>query len=446
MNKIDKKLLPFGVQTASILIPQKGIDLKRWAVVACDQYSSQPEYWKTIADEIGDAPSTLNLIFPECYLNKGNDEEIINSINRTMKSYYSEEFGKVFQEIKESFILVKREFKSHKVRYGLICLLDLDRYDFNKGSTSLIRATEGTILERIPPRLKIRKEATLELPHIMVLVDDREAPLIEPLIEWSASQQPLYQTDLLQGSGTLTGYQIEGKKLLNQFTKSLKKLSSPKRFKKKYHQEDLLLFAIGDGNHSLATAKTAWENLKKELSPEQQKDHPARFALVELNSIYDQGIEFEPIHRVLFHADGELFLKEFTEQFDCTLSSLPKEALLELAQAIPQDQQFAFICENKIVKVVIHNPDSSLTVGTLQAFLDQWMKKHTNAEIDFIHGIEATFQLSTRPKNFGLVLPNISKSNFFNTVIQDGSFPRKTFSMGEADEKRFYFEARKITP
>lgn len=442
MNKINKKLFPYAIQTADILIPKENIDLRKWAVVACDQYSSQPEYWQKVKEEVGSSPSTLNLIFPECYLNKGNDKKIIASINNKMNQYYQEG---IFQEIKESFILVKREFKSKKIRYGLMVLLDLDQYDFNKNSTTLIRATEKTIVERIPPRLEIRKEAILELPHIMVLVDDQKSPLITPFVEWTKNQKPLYSSELLQEGGTVSGYLINDEKMLKAFTRSLKILSNKSSFKKKYKTSDLLLFAIGDGNHSLATAKAAWGKLKEKLPLCEQKNHPARYALVELNSIYDEGIEFEPIHRLLFNADGELFLQNFLKTFDCTVTPIEKEKLTELAAGVPEKQQFALIVGEKNLKVEINNPDSSLTVGTLQPFLDEWLKNQTGVEMDFIHGVATTCQLASKKGNFGIILPNISKSDFFNTVIQDGSFPRKTFSMGEAHEKRFYFEARKIT-
>lgn len=442
MSKINEMLAPFGIQTAKIMIPNKKIDYKKWAVIACDQYSSEPEYWDRVKKEVEDSPSTLNLVFPECYLDKGNDDSIIASINTKMNEYLQ---NNIFQTTEECFILVKRTLRSGAQRWGLMATVDLDCYDFSKDSKSLIRATEGTIIDRIPPRLKIRKDASVELPHIMVLVDDSKAPLIEPLKKASQKIAPLYYTELLENSGKLTAYKIDDEKLLKIFAKSLKKLANIKKFTKKHSTSDLLLFAIGDGNHSLATAKTQWEEIKKSTCPCDLTDHPARFALIELNSIYDKGIEFEPIHRVLFKATGEKFLQDFAVKFQVEISEVQKDSEMEdLAQSIPPTQQFILITEEGKKRIKIINPDKNLTVGTLQVFLDQWLIDNKECEIDYIHGVESTNKLGSASGNFGIILPNIRKREFFGTVISDGSFPRKTFSMGESHEKRFYFELRKI--
>lgn len=441
MSQINKRLAPFGIQAAEMLIPSKGVDSKKWAVIACDQYSSEPEYWEKVNKEVGDAPSSLNLIFPECYLEKGNDDQIIASINEKMQEYIKSD---LLESTGEAFVLIKRTLRSGAERWGLMAVMDLEDYDFNKGSTSLIRATEGTIIDRIPPRLKIRKDAGLELPHIMVLVDDQKAPLIEPLKSAVEGKTPLYQTDLLENSGTLTGYKIDDEALLNQFADSLEVLADKAAFKKTYGSDNPLLFAIGDGNHSLATAKTQWENIKKDCCPCSLEDHPARYALVELNTIYDAGIEFEPIHRVVFEADGDQFLKDFSEAFDVDVADAAEADMAPLAESIPEDQQFILITKAGLKKVTVKNPDTNLMAGTWQQFADKWLEKNSDAEIDYIHGVESTLTLATKGDNFGIILPNISKATFFETVIRDGSFPRKTFSMGEAHEKRFYFEARKI--
>lgn len=442
MNQINERLKPLGIQTTSILIPLANADKKKWAVIACDQYSSEPEYWKSVEKTVKDSPSSLNLVFPECYLDKGNNDEIIANINSTMNDYLNQD---LFETVENSFILIDRKLRSGKSRWGLMAALDLDQYDFNKGSKSLIRATEGTIVERIPPRLKIRKDAVLELPHIMVLIDDKKAPLIQPLIDSIKDKTPLYQTELMEDSGSLTGYKISNSAVLSSFADSVEKLADTQAFKKQYNKEDLLLFAIGDGNHSLATAKTQWETIKASLSETEQENHPARFALVELNSIYDAGIDFEPIHRVLFKANSNQFIKDFTQQFNVTLSDVSQSELTKLADSIPNEQQFIIITDKGFQRLEIQNPDTNLTAGTFQNFADKWLEEQSGCEIDYIHGVESTLKLGSEAGNFGIILPNISKSTFFETVIEDGSFPRKTFSMGEAHEKRFYYEARKIT-
>ena len=263
MSLINDGLAKYGIQTANILVPNDEIDKKKWAVIACDQYSSESEYWENVKDNIKDSPSTLNLVFPECYLEKGNDDKIITSINNNMDKYLKDN---IFSEIKDSFILIKRELRTGINRWGLIVALDLDKYDFSKDSKSLIRATEGTIIERIPPRLKIRENAKLELPHIMVLVDDKSAPLITPLIKAVKELKPLYETELMQKSGKISGYKIDSSNLISQFEEKLKILSDKDNFFSKYNKKEPLLFAIGDGNHSLATAKTQWLEIKKNLS------------------------------------------------------------------------------------------------------------------------------------------------------------------------------------
>ena len=294
MNDIFSTL---GFKAADILLPKKGIDCEKWAVVACDQYTSQPEYWESLSQFVGDSPSTLRLIYPEVYLDRGDKEAIISSINENMNKYLEED---VFTLYKDSFILVKRDTESG-TRYGLMVALDLEAYSYAKDSRTLIRATEGTILSRIPPRKEIRKDAPIELPHIMVLISDKDRSIIEPLRDKRDSLSVVYDTDLNKNGGHITGYLVDGNedkdKIANAF-KALYDALDPK---------NPLLFAMGDGNHSLATAKSCWEDIKKDLSEEEKKNHPARFALVELENIFDSGLQFEPIHRVFFNIDDNSF-------------------------------------------------------------------------------------------------------------------------------------------
>ena len=283
-----------GIQTGNILLPKAGLDLTKWAVIACDQFTSQPEYWNKVANIAGKSPSTYHMILPEVYLNTPEETSRIHSTQENMQNYLDQG---IFQPV-EGLILVERTVAG-KTRYGLMLALDLERYDFSKGSQSLIRATEGTILDRLPPRIRIRQGAPLELPHIMVLVDDPTRSLIEPLVALKHNLPRLYDMELMLGSGHLTGYHVASHKLESQVVAALENLASPAVFYPKYgvdEEKGILLFAVGDGNHSLATAKSIWEKIKSQVGP----NHPARYALVELENVHDEGLDFEPIHRVLF--------------------------------------------------------------------------------------------------------------------------------------------------
>ncbi len=393
---------------ADILIP-KDIDFTKWSVVACDQYTSEPEYWNSAAELIGDAPSALNLVFPEVFLSEGNAR--IEKINNTMAEYL--ETG-IFEECLDSMIYVERTMANGKTRRGIIGAVDLEDYDFSKGSKSKIRATEGTVLERIPPRVKIRENAPLELPHIMLLIDDKDKAVIEP----TTAGEKIYDFDLMANSGHMTGYLLSD----NEADRVLSALDALCE-----NAEGNLLFAVGDGNHSLATAKTCWENLKKTLSPEEQQNHPARFCLVEIENIHDDALEFEPIHRVVFGTDPEKLIADFKAYYpDCS-------------QSDNGGQHIVYMYGGKKGDLYIKNSPSALTVGTLQTFLDK-----QGLKVDYIHGADVTERLSKEDGNIGFLLPPMQKSDLFKGVIADGALPRKTFSMGEAEDKKFYFEAKKI--
>lgn len=393
---------------ADILVPQN-VDLKKWSVVACDQYTSQKDYWERVKSFVGEAPSSLNLIYPEAYLSEG--ESRIKKINSYMEKYLNEG---IFKELKNSYVYVRRTLSGKRVRKGIIGAVDLEEYDFSKGSKSAVRATEGTVPERIPPRVKIRKDAPLELPHVMLLTDDREFKIFpdEP------AGEKIYDFELMENGGHLEGYVISGKaadditEKFNDYAKNAK---------------DGLVLAVGDGNHSLATAKTCWENLKKNLSPEEQKNHPARFCLVEMENIYDEALEFEPIHRVLFNVDP----KETEEKL--------KAFYPETSSSENGGHKITLISENGKKDLYIKNSGSKLAVGAIQKFIDYF-----GYETDYIHGGDTVINLGAEKGNLGIILPKPEKSDLFETVIADGALPRKTFSMGEANEKRFYLEAKKI--
>lgn len=435
-----------GVQVAEILLPKDSIDLKIWAVIACDQYTSQPEYWQRVRDQVGEAPSTLNMILPEVYLGKPEEDQLIQSTQAAMRRYLEEQLLVPYQGL----VLVEREVEGEhgrSTRRGLILALDLEQYDFSPGSQSLIRATEGTIIERLPPRIRIREGAVLELPHILVLIDDPDRTVIEPLVGARASLRPLYDTDLLFDSGHLRGYLVDDPKQEERILLALRRLANPQRFRQKYgvgEEKGVLLFAVGDGNHSLATAKSIWEKIK----PEAGMDHPARYALVEVENVHDEGLFFEPIHRVLFGVKED-WQAALLDHFGANVRiepSQPIPAMMAAVRAQPgSNQSFGVVSQQGSWMVSVAQPPSNLAVGTLQGFLDAWLKRGGADSIDYVHGDDVVANLGAQPGNLGFYLPVMDKSELFRTVILDGSLPRKTFSMGEAREKRFYMESRRIS-
>jgi hypothetical protein len=436
-----KTFQDIAIQIPQIYLPKKGIDLAKWAVIACDQFTSEPEYWQQVETLVGDQPSTYHLVFPEVYLDKPGEAARLKAIQNRMRDY----LHNGLLEPREGLVYVERRVDG-KTRRGLMLSLDLECYDFTRGSTSLVRATEGTILERLPPRMKIRTGAALELPHILVLVDDPQQTVIAPLEIAKASLEKIYDFELMLGSGHLTGYAVSDS-LQAQVVASLRRLADPQAFAAKYglgQEKPVLLFAMGDGNHSLATAKAVWERMK----PEVGLDHPARYALVELENVHDAGLEFEPIHRGLFSLKKDIFasLKAF---FGANFSYSPVASAREMVAAVDQaegsPQVIGLVGGGREFGLLeLANPGSNLPVGTLQAFLDQFMNEAGADRIDYIHGEETICRLGAQPGNAGFYVPGMHKADLFKTVILDGALPRKTFSMGAAREKRFYMEARKI--
>lgn len=436
MLTVKERLSKLALNPADIMLPKKDIDLSKWAVVACDQYTSNKEYWQRVKDTISDSPSTLNLIYPEAYLEDGNEEEVISKINKNMSKYVKNE---IFNNYNSCFVLIKRTVNGAS-RLGLIGTLDLESYDYSSDSTSLIRATEGTILSRIPPRKKIRKNAPLELPHIMVLVDDKDRTLIEPFTQDLSKLKKIYDTPLMENGGEIQGYLINEESQFEQIASSLEGLYN------KLDPSNPLLFAMGDGNHSLATAKSCWEDIKKNLSQDEIKNHPARFALVEIENIHDKGLEFEPIHRVLFDMnkdDFEQLLIKHCSSFTATQIN-DKEELKKSIEAI-EGQTFGFVTKKDgMLLYKLDDPEGSIAAGTIQLILDE-MVENKIGTLDYIHGFNDTIELGTQNNNIAILMPEVSKETFFNAIIIDKALPRKTFSMGEANEKRFYLEARSLT-
>ena len=403
---------------ADILLP-KDVDMTKWSVVACDQYTSEPKYWNEVEKKVGDAVSTLKITLPEIYLEEGGVAERIERINATMLDYINRE---IFAEFENSYIYLERTLSDGSLRQGIIGMVDLEEYDFSKGSHSLVRATEGTVLERIPPRVRIRENATLELPHVMLLIDDEEKKIIEPLAEMELKK--VYDFELMQGGGHVKGYLIEN---ADELDEKLSELSKKDVFESKYgvSGKGVLQYAVGDGNHSLATAKTCWENLKAQGVTK----HPARFALAEVVNLHSDALKFEPIHRVIFDVDSENFVKEFKSYLS--------------ADNIPDKQWAEVVVDGKKEKFFIHNTKSNLSVGSVQKFVDYYIEKF-GGKVDYIHGDEVVFDLSKKENTVGILLGSMQKEDLFPTVILDGALPRKTFSMGHACDKRFYLECRKI--
>ena len=410
---------------ADILIPNNETDMTKWSVIACDQYTSEAEYWNQTAENVGDSLSALNLILPEIYLENDDVSDRIDNIHNNMEKYLS---NGIFDEYKNSMIYIERIQNNGILRAGILGMIDLEEYDFSKGSTSQVRATEATVIERIPPRVKIRDGASLELPHIMILIDDENKTVIEPFESKKNDMKKLYDFELMQNGGKISGYLIEESEC-NEIISKLDMLGNTEIFQKKYNCSDILLYAMGDGNHSLATAKEFYEQLKKNNPGKDFSNHPARYALAEIVNLHSPALDFEAIHRIITDTDSVKLIDE-----------MAKELMLS---DIHSEQAFSYILNGTEKTVYIHNQTSNLTVGSLQKFLDKYLSEN-NGKIDYIHGTDTVKRLAQQENSIGFLLPDMAKSELFPTVIKDGALPRKTFSMGHAEDKRYYIECRKI--
>jgi hypothetical protein len=409
--------------------------------VACDQYTSEPDYWRSVAREVGDAPSTLHLIFPEAYLGSADAPARIQEIQGAMRRYLADGLLRD----REGAIYVERSL-GHRTRRGLMLELDLEHYDFSRGSTSLIRPTEGTMVERLAPRIAVRSGAELELPHILVLIDDPARTVIEPLGAASASMPKLYESELMLGGGRVAGWAVDGAHS-DRAVRALVALGNPQAFAARYSVPPgtpPMLFAVGDGNHSLATAKSLWDRVKASVG----MNHPSRYALVEVENIHDPALAFEPIHRLLFGVSADIrqaLAQAFGRRLSCV--DVPSAAAMrERVQAADRGSQAAGLIGPgaRFSVIEITDPPSTLAVGTLQAFIDGWIALGGATHIDYVHGDEVLERLACSDGNLGIHLAAVSKSDLLRMVVREGPLPRKTFSMGEAHEKRFYIEARRI--
>ena len=425
---MNKKFEKLGFYPADILLP-KDQDMRKWAVVACDQFTSEPEYWQAVEQTVGDAPSTLRLILPEANLKAPNVDEYIADINASMDKYLA---GGVFQVLPESLVYIERQQSDGRIRHGLIGMVDLDAYDFTPGSGALIRATEGTVLDRIPPRARVRRNAPIELPHVMLLIDDPEKTVIEPLTAASGEMDKLYDFDLMQNGGHIRGYKLTDRQV-NAVADALEDLTTDEAMQKKYGVSGVapLLFAVGDGNHSLATAKACYEEQKKGKTPQEYLALPSRFALVEVVNNHDDALQFEPIHRVLFGVDHEKFMKAFQAAYPNAYEGKGEGHTIE------------FVWNDESHFITVPDPKVQLAVGTLQGVIDPYLKEN-GGEVDYIHGDDEAVDLAAGDGCCGILMPRMEKAELFTSVLRSGPFPKKSFSIGLGADKRYYLECRKL--
>lgn len=414
---------------ADILLPaREEIEKGLWAVIACDQFTSEPDYWRQAASLIGDHPSTLSLMLPEVYL--GEAATRLPAIHAAMRRALDTQLVRH----DASMIAVERTQSDGRVRKGLVAQIDLEHYDYTKGARSLIRATEGTVLERIPPRVAIRRDAPIEMPHVMLLIDDPSATVLEPLFETGAAElrTVAYDCELMLGGGHIRGSFLTQAQI-SAVSDALEALITPNAMAERYGSSTLapLLFAVGDGNHSLASAKAAYEEIKAALGADAAAVHPARYALVEIVNLHDPALSFEPIYRVLFHVDPVAVMAELRDYAASLDGSAEPQVIHCIGAFEPCD-------------ITVEHPARQLTVGTLQTFLDEYIAHHPEASVDYIHDESSASALSATPDSIGFLFNGMEKSQLFRTVIYDGALPRKTFSMGHARDKRYYMECRKI--
>ena len=404
-----KTVKPFDILVPAVAEPEK------FAVVSCDQFTSQRDYWEKLDEFVGDAPSALRLIFPEVYLEDGDYEDRIKNINAAMYDYLDKG---VFNTLKDSYILVRRQTAYGYTRLGIVAPVDLEDYSYEYPTEAVIRSTEGVVANRIPPRLKIRKDAPVELPHVMLLLDDRDKTVIEPFYKKRDTLEKLYDFELNMHGGHLTGWRIDAAEfdaVLDNYVESIKGL---------YGKESTLVFAVGDGNHSLATARAYWKDVKKTLTPEQRENHPARYALVEIENLHCDGIVFEPIHRFVFGVDDSDFV-------------------LHMSTALKGKGRLNMFTTNMNYSVAVSD-NSVQAIADIQAAIDAYISSHPDASVDYIHGLDNLHAVADTSDGVAVEMPCIAKEELFGYVVEHGNLCRKAFSMGEAEEKRYYFEAKRI--
>lgn len=435
----ERILAGLPICVPKIMLPQKDIDLDRWACVACDQFEAEPHYWEAMYKYAGESPSTLKLMFPEVYLasvtgaDPSEDDKRIEAINETMHRYVG---TNVFADRPPAFVALDRKTAKVPTRKGLMIAIDLDQYNYNCQVPTLIRPTEKTIVERLPPRIKIRENAPLEMPHIIMVIDDPEKSVIEPLFTKAGLAVAEYECTLFNGAGSVTGMRVteDGE---SHFQDAMTALVAKEATSAKAAGREPAALLIGDGNHSLATAKSCWEALKKQGGVDTES-HPARYCLVELQNLHDDGVVFEPIHRILVGAEPD-FLQSYLESaWACKgqpyVEPAPLHSVVVVKGPSPTD------------KVLLIPPADKLPVVSMSSQVDKFLAEHLHVKINYVHGEEPVIAECKKELTVGLLLPSLDKSRFLETVHDVGTLPRKAFSMGEANEKRFYIEARSILP
>lgn len=414
------------IKKEHIYLPNKTLDYSKWSVIACDQFTSDKQYWEGVKAYVQDSPTSLFLIFPEIYLQKDNTERI-KEINKNMRDYYTK--GLLCDE-GVCLILVNRTTQNAKKRLGIVMAVDLEDYSFKKDEEKLIRATEGTVVERIPPRIEIRKDAIFEMPHIMLLYDDREQMIAENLYKNKDNLEKLYDFNLNMGGGHLEGYKIKN---VDEIIEKFNKLLTPDYLQKTFNTTTPLLFAVGDGNHSLATAKAHWDNLKIKLSEEEKLNHPARYALIEAVNIHDGGIKFSPIHRVIYNANKK-FIKGLSKLFKIKHTDETKNDYIT---------QTVYL-NDKVIPIDLPS-NTPLAIKLVQDYIDESLTNNLEMSVDYIHGLDELKRIVKENKSaVGITMPTLDKNQLFEFIIKHGVLPRKSFSIGEAKEKRYYLEAHKI--
>ncbi|HUN94144.1 MAG TPA: DUF1015 domain-containing protein [Burkholderiaceae bacterium] len=431
-----------GFRLPRIWLPRHDLDLRKWAVVACDQYTSEPAYWHDVEAEVGDAPSTLHLIFPEVYLGSADAAARIGRIQDSMRQYLSA--GLLVEH--DGAVYVERTIDG-RVRRGMMLEIDLEHYDFDPASTSLVRPTEGTIVARLAPRIEIRRDAELELPHVLVLIDDPADSVIGPIAAARGALNRLYETDLMRGGGHVAGYAIDDA-LAARAMQALDALADPAAFALRHGVAEgtpPILFAVGDGNHSLATAKTLWNRVRATVG----SDAPSRYALVEVMNIHDAALEFSPIHRLLFGVSTDV-RAALSAAFGARLACLDVASAAAMRERLRtvrgRGHAAGLVGPGQRYSVVeVAQPQAATGVGTFQPFIDELIARGGAREVDYIHGDDVLEQQSTAAADrIGFHLDAVAKDELLGLVVRGGPLPRKTFSMGEAHEKRFYIEARRI--
>ena len=415
---------------AHILLPDASVPLSQWGCIACDQFTSDRDYWAKAEEAAAGGPSTLRLILPEVYLGEANRQARVDQIHKTMEQYDRE----VLTRAVDGFVYVERTLQSGRVRQGLVGRVDLEAYNYHLGSLSLVRPSEHTVEDRIPPRMAVRRGARLETPHVMMLADDPGRLLVEPVGRQKEKLRPLYDGELMLGGGHVTGWLLP-RAAQAALPRALAALVTPEAMRERYGSaaQAPLLFAVGDGNHSLASAKAAYEEIKQRLGEEAAQRHPARYALAEVVNLHDDALDFEPIYRVVFGANPELLVREL-------------EAALRALHGEAAPQSLTVVTGGGERVLTAPHPEQQLPVGTLQTFLDGFLRRWPEARVDYIHGEDALRRLAAAPGAVGFLFAGMKKDELFRTVICDGALPRKTFSMGHAQDKRYYLECRRLLP